>query len=169
MISSIEYDLQEWRFEHIEKSYWQDINNQKKLFREVEKSLGFKELDNWYHITENQLHHFKAHKVLEMYSHSLYDALCAVYPEHVWEEWRFTKHSKGFWIDPHKVKMFFDAMSQKMNLKSMDDWYSVKPTHFPPEIDIDSILQKYYGNSLIKALMCSYPGNSCSTIDCRAN
>jgi hypothetical protein len=58
------------------------------------------------------------------YKHSLINALKANYPDHQWLPWRFKKITQGWWKSIDNQNLFLDWATERLNIRSLDDWYS---------------------------------------------
>jgi hypothetical protein len=79
-----------------------------------------------------------------------------VYPEHQWEQWKFTKAPRGWWKDTANHKVFLDAVAKNLNLSSMEDWYSVQFSDIQ-EQGGSRLLVEFYSGLLRHALTAVYP------------
>ena len=48
-----------------------------------------------------------------------------VYPNYQWLPWKFTHTSRGYWKDENNVKEYMNWLSEKLNIKTMEDWYNI--------------------------------------------
>ena len=39
--------------------------------------------------------------------------------------WKFNHTPKEFWNDENNVNLYMDWLSEKLNMKTMEDWYNV--------------------------------------------
>ena len=51
--------------------------------------------------------------------------ITSVYPNYNWLPWKFIQSPKGFWNDEKNVKAYMNWLSEKLNIKTMEDWYNV--------------------------------------------
>jgi hypothetical protein len=51
--------------------------------------------------------------------------LAAVYPEHDWLPWKFDKCPQKYWDNVNNKRKFMDWAATQLNVKEMNDWYSV--------------------------------------------
>ncbi len=62
--------------------------------------------------------------LIDAYNGSLYDALCAIYPQHQWNPKRFTKKES---FDDFRVrKGWFDRVGKELGVNQLDDWYKIQ-------------------------------------------
>jgi hypothetical protein len=89
-----------------------------------------------------------------MYDGSLIKALTAIYPEKKFTAWDF--HApQGFWSKPINQKTFLQEFQTTMNLKSMEDWQSVRAKDIVKHGG--SGLMKRYNGSIRKLLSTLHP------------
>jgi hypothetical protein len=112
--------------------------------------------EDWYKVTTAEVLEKGGSGMLDHYGGSLIRALAGVYPEYRWQTWRFNQVPRGYWDDITNQRKFFDSVAEKKGIKNLDDWQKVKVADLE-EFGGPSLLQRYYGNSLIKALMKVYP------------
>jgi len=136
-------------------NYWNDVKIQRKFFDELNKQLNLKNLEDWYHVSINDVIAQGGRKLLKQYNNSLMRALPATYPEYNWKTYKFSILPPGFWKDMKNQRQYFTDLAVSLGLKSWEDWYKVKlPELVPPAT---SIITEYYGGSLVKALMRIFP------------
>ena len=49
----------------------------------------------------------------------------SVYPNYKWLPWKFTQTYKGYWNNENNIKEYMNWLSEKLNIKTMEDWYKV--------------------------------------------
>jgi hypothetical protein len=64
---------------------------------------------------------------------------------------------RGFWKAAANRKQFFDWFAKHLNLRRMEDWYSVTKSQIDEEGAAQSIIRRYYQGNLIHALKEAYP------------
>ena len=57
---------------------------------------------------------------------SLQHALKSIYPNYEWIPWKFSVTPKNYWSNIENQRKYFDWLSNKMNIKSNEDWYNIK-------------------------------------------
>ena len=60
-----------------------------------------------------------------MYKGSQINLINAVFPNYKWLPWKFKQAPKGFWKDENNIKEYMNWLSEKLNIKKMEDWYAV--------------------------------------------
>ena len=53
------------------------------------------------------------------------NVLTSVYPNYNWLPWKFNHVQKRFWSDTNNIKEYMKWLSEKLNIKKMEDWYNV--------------------------------------------
>ena len=51
--------------------------------------------------------------------------ITSAYSNYPWLMWKFNHTPKGFWNDENNLKDYMDWLSEKLNIKTMEDWYNV--------------------------------------------
>ena len=113
-------------------------------------------MDDWSIISVDQVEKEGGFSVIKLHNGSLIKALMSIYPEHTWKVWTFKKVPKNYWSDKKNQRIFFDWLANKLQVKSVEDWYKVKPS------DIINnggtvLLCDIYHYSIINALVSVYP------------
>lgn len=81
---------QPWAFERRRSVHLRGSDEDRYYVEWLGKKLNVKELGDWYGVPVGSLVELGAGHFLQIrYNSSLFEALKAVYPTHVWEEWRF--------------------------------------------------------------------------------
>ena len=89
------YPQHKWdisKFSKVSNGFWNNINNQRELFDSIGSELGIKKLDDWYSIKSDLIDDSPklSSIITHTYSSSLMKALQAIYPEHLWENSKFS-------------------------------------------------------------------------------
>ena len=106
----------------------------------LSEKLNIKTMDDWYKVSLEVKYKFickiiKDNKdIQENYGNSLIkynnkrshiDLITSSYPNYQWLPWKFNHTPKGFWSNYNNVKLYMNWLSEKLNIKSMEDWYKV--------------------------------------------
>src|SRR4051794_31423331 len=98
-----------WRFTgstHL--GFWQKQENRQEFFDWLGTQLGCEDMDDWYNVTQEDIHKYGGHGLLSTYyNDSPSKAIQEVYPEHSWTPWRFAKAPSGLWNSSHNQREFF--------------------------------------------------------------
>src|SRR5690348_4047474 len=87
-----------WRVRTTSKDFWKKRQHHKEFFDRSGKQLEYKELEDWYKVTQGEINKHGGEQMLnKYYEGSHVEALKSVYPEHSWLLWRFGQVPKKFW------------------------------------------------------------------------
>ena len=59
------------------------------------------------------------------YSGSYINLITRAFPNYNWLPWKFKQSPKRFWKDENNIKSYMNWLSEKLNIKTMEDWYKV--------------------------------------------
>jgi hypothetical protein len=118
--------------------------------------LGLNSLENFYAITLEAIRLYGGATMLQyFYGNSLVKALEDVYPHHKWLGWKFDPNGiSRYWDSKTNQKDFLDWLSNKLNFKNMEDWYSITVKQIA-ENGGRRLLQRY-GDSRFKMIQSIY-------------
>jgi hypothetical protein len=99
--------------------------NQRKALDEVAAKIGATRdfLEPWYQ--QNVVSISKlgfSYLVRNIYRGSVFKMLKAVYPEHEWLPWKFTRVPRTLSKDPETLRLVLDFLEKKYNLENFEDW-----------------------------------------------
>ena len=63
--------------------------------------------------------------LLLLHNSSLMQILNAVYPEHNWIPWEFTRVPAKYWEDVKNQRKFMDWAGKALGIKETNDWHNV--------------------------------------------
>jgi hypothetical protein len=148
------YPQHEWnplRFHRTPQRYWNDESHQKQALEALGKTLGVKELDDWYGVSARRV--YKELKFVHQYK-SLFEVLKKFYPQHDWDPLYFHRVPQGYWSNVESHRHALESFGRELfGVKELDDWYKVAAT------DVQRGLKGFvsqYG-SLFEALKKLYP------------
>eukprot|EP01114_Cavostelium_apophysatum_P017882 TRINITY_DN5405_c0_g1_i1.p1 TRINITY_DN5405_c0_g1~~TRINITY_DN5405_c0_g1_i1.p1 ORF type:complete len:716 (-),score=103.25 TRINITY_DN5405_c0_g1_i1:1172-3319(-) len=138
------------------RGYYGEVSNQRREFDHVAKVLGIQNFSNWPKVTLKEIRECGGAPLLKQYGGSLYEALCAVYPEeqHKLNASDFHNVPKGYWADPANQKKFMDKIAEDLQIKK-SDWGRVSHREIY-ERGGGSLLTQHKG-SLLAVLQAVYP------------
>lgn len=139
------------------KLWESNLAAQRDVLGKVSLQLGLKQLDEWYNVKAADVRKLGDSELLQHYGGSVAKAVMATYPEHDWKPWKFAKLPQEFWNSIENQQSFFDWLSGELNLKNLDDWYSVKVSSVREKGDKG--LLRMYDGSLGVALSTVYPNH----------
>ena len=66
--------------------------------------------------------------------------ITSIFPDYKWLPWKFNQIPKGYWNDESNIKEYMNWLSEKLNIKTMEDWYKVSTE---VKININKICKIY--------------------------
>jgi hypothetical protein len=87
-----------WKFNKVPNGFW-NKDTEREFFDWLGKELRYKNLDDWYTITKEEIHTHGGRGLLNRYGSSPWRAICANFPSKRWLPWKFSTVCKGFWED----------------------------------------------------------------------
>src|SRR5438132_981027 len=97
------------KFQKVPKYFWSKGQNQKQFFDWLGTHLGYKEMEDWYNVRQENIHKCGGKELLSgYYNNSPSKALQSVYGEHTWVLWKFGQTPKGFWKKIENQRQYFD-------------------------------------------------------------
>lgn len=149
-----EHDWTMWLFHPPPKNFWHDVSNQKKFVDWFAQQLSVQTQEDWQMIKVYNIYERGGKGLLEQYGNSLADALCALYPQYIWD--LCESHPKGYWQTMKNQKSFFDMVAQELGIIKQQDWYKLSAADISKRGG-SSLMQHYYKNSLLAGLEQIYP------------
>lgn len=126
-----------------EISKWDQWKDRRALLDVIGKKLKIKDLSDWYIVKKSRVEDEGGAGMLKYYS-SFQHALADVYPDHEWHPWKFRKVQKNIWDERKCVIQFVEALSKKLGIKSLNEWYDV-PVQEYMNFGASTLLNKYDG------------------------
>ena len=91
------------------------------FFDWLARKMDHKNMEDWYSVTEEEIHRNGATKILKIYDNSLPTALSTVYSEHVWVNWKFCTGSPSI----QKQKKKLGCIENELGSRELNDWRQV--------------------------------------------
>ena len=104
-----------WKFGTVSMGHWKKKENHINFFDWLKRKMGFKSMDDWYNVTQEDIHRNGGGGLLLSYfrnSPSL--ALQSVYPQHPWMIWRFKQTSNRYWENLDNQRSFLSWLHHKI-------------------------------------------------------
>jgi hypothetical protein len=139
----------------IKVSQKDDFNYDKMFVDRLGKSMGIKNMEDWYEISKEDMINNGGRRMLNRFE-SVEKVLEHLYPEHRWLGWKFRNQK---W-NPEKEKHFMDWLGNQLGYKTLEDFHQITLENIK-NFGGSGILTKY-GSSIIKILKSSYPNHSWS-------
>lgn len=93
---------------------------------EVGKRLNVTTLDQWYHVSLDQIYQHGAGSMLRhQYGSSLYNALKVIFAEHEWLPWSFDSTPKSTWASVEHRNRFREYAKEELRISKAEDWAAV--------------------------------------------
>ena len=145
-----EYKWLEWKFKSTAKCFWKYEENHKIYANWLKNELGYKEMEDWYNITANNIRdNYGGGLLSSYYDNSPIRFLKSVFPEYEWLEWKFIQTTKGFWKDEENHKKYAQWLGKKLGYTKEEDWYNITG-NIIAENDGGGLLACYYEDSPIQ-------------------
>lgn len=126
-------DAHEWlTHKRLPNGFWDAMDTQRRFFAWASVLIGVTKMEDWYSIkTEDFCRRTGASSLLRLkYQSSLILAVKAVYPEHPWRDWEFSRAPKSLWKDAANIRKYLDELASKVGVIELQDWYSVNLSQF---------------------------------------
>jgi hypothetical protein len=128
-----EHNWLPWKFSTTPKGFWADRKNRKQFFEWLStEKLQISTMEAWYAVSSAVVSDLGGGSLLSsFYSDSLAEALIDIFPEHVWQPWRFDRAPRGFWKQqaesrkPDALRSFLIKAAEELKIHQLDDWYRV--------------------------------------------
>lgn len=116
--------------------YWNNQNNRRDFMDWLGQQLGFKQMDDWRHLTVKQIVSHGGHSVLQMYS-SPFELVTSTYGSYSWHVVQektsghlgnLNKSSEaGISIKKNETSemRFLNWLGSQLGFKQMNDWYNI--------------------------------------------
>lgn len=147
-----EHPWKEWKFNKVSDGVWNSMETVKYFLDELRNHLGFKEMEDWYRVTANDIIQFGGSGLLTKYNSSPALLLESVFPEYQWKRWKF---GTSLWDpeDQNQLVEYVEWLGNQLQVKQLDDWYRVSVQQIQQVVPISSLR----GSSLEVILRRAYP------------
>ena len=120
------YHWLEWKFRTTTMNYWNNLENRKKYAIWLGEELKYKNMEDWYKITQNTIKsNYGAGLLTKQYGCSNIKFLQDVFPDYHWFEWKFCIASQGFYKKIENRKKYIEWLGKILKYKTMEDWYKI--------------------------------------------
>ena len=107
----------------VKNGYWKNVNNQRNFLSSLYNEYNFSSLNDWKTKTWKDIRLNGGGSLLNIYNNDFPKLLSTLYPEHPWEfSIKKTKRKRSFWKNIDNQRDFMNSLSDKLDLKSLDDW-----------------------------------------------
>lgn len=144
-----------WRFNSTPQTYFDRVENQRIYLDWLGKRLNFTKQEDWYKIRwEHFLENDGSTLLDKYYEGSPSKMIAAVFSDYPYLPWMFENRRLGLGKDEDTMKEMLKYVEQKLEMKSLDDWYRVSGKALN-EMGIGFAIQREGG--LAKVLPKLYP------------
>jgi hypothetical protein len=151
-----EYDWKPWLFQRVPRSYWANLDNQKKYLEWIKIKFNIQKFDDWYKLTAKDIKDNGGAGLLFHYNGSLFQTLKIIYPEYDWKPWLMNNSPKSFWNKSDSITTYIQWLEKQLQIKKLDDWYNVSAKEISKYFQASSLLNKYGG---LKSFLLHYYPN----------
>jgi len=142
--------------------FWDDPNNRKEFFDWLGTHPGFTTLEGWYNVTKRNIVENGGEGLLKYYyDDSPSKAVLSIYSQHNWMLWRFHLPPRGYWrslsTDKLEMNRLFDWLSEKLAIKSLDDWYRISLDQLRKLVPFAGLLSRQTVAQVVKSVFPEYP------------
>jgi hypothetical protein len=151
------YSNHKWisrKFNTVLRGHWDYMDNRKDFLNNLGKQLGFKQIEDWYSITCQQINENGGAGLLSKCGGSPSKMVMSAYSDHKWISTRFSHVLRGYWEIEDNQRNYLDTLGQKLGFKKMEDWYNISKN--PIIQNGGSWILSKYGNSPYKFVMVVY-------------
>jgi len=119
-----EFEWIPWAFHKVPNKFWKNRENHKMFFDFLGRKLNITCKSGWYDVTHQKIEDLGGSSILTLhYNNSALQALSSVYPDHEWEEWRFSSK----WLDsPIIMRKFLFKCARGLGIEVPHSLYSVE-------------------------------------------
>jgi hypothetical protein len=112
---------QPWRFDSLPHRYWDELEHRIQYMEYIRDRMNFNNgMEDWYSIREEDI---DSHGFSKFYDRWVGYAVMDIYPEHIWEPWRFQEIPRGFWDDLERQRNYADWLADRLGISQCEDWY----------------------------------------------
>jgi len=135
--------------------HWQSVANQRQFLDWLGEQVGLKNMEGWYKVSASEIKKRGGAGLLTHYGGSVAKALKTVYPDTVWQFWKFSSVPIGEWEDIANQRAYMDWYAKEYGVKTAADWYKVSAADIYQRQGRG--LLAIYDDSIVKAIQDVYP------------
>jgi hypothetical protein len=134
-------------------------NLKDEIFHEIFIEIAMKGqlncLEDWYLLDEDLFGKFGGKMLTKLMGKGMAICLDEFYPEIRWLPWKFASNQRKFWKDSENVKKYLEWLYCELNMKSLEDWYTLEHSKIIAKGG-DYIIHQFK-DGLLGALTYTYP------------
>ena len=135
---------------------WFEINHQRNFLDNLYQKFRFQSNNDWFSISKSKIAENGGRPILNIYKGNIIEMISKVYPDY---QFKYnvlkTRAPKRFWNSIDNQKLYLDHLYEKMELKSLKEWYSIN-NKIIIQNNGGGLLKKYNGN-FFECLKVVYP------------
>ena len=120
------FQWNEHKFQQKPRSFWQYTKNQRLAMDEILQKLNITTVEQMKKCTNKNIRENGGSSVLHFYS-GVNDLFANIYPEYKdhFSASNFRKKPMAYWNDISNQREYVEEVGKKLNIKTLDDWYSI--------------------------------------------
>jgi hypothetical protein len=119
-----EYHLKPYKFHQAPQGYWKSEENRKSYAHDLGVHLGYKNIEDWYQITQQQILDFHGRGLLSHYNGSPTKFVMTVFREYHLKPYKFSS-PKGYWENKENQKSYAHDLGAHLGYQKREDWYQL--------------------------------------------
>jgi hypothetical protein len=139
--------------------FWTDMSNQKDAMITIGHKLGIKDndFDGWYKVNNAMVLKNGGNVLLHKHQNSLNVLLREVFPEHPWDNSKFSTKPQNFWKSKETQRLFLEELSLKLGIQvgNYAAWYKI--TNNDVSDKGGAVLLEYHKGSVSQMVATLYP------------
>jgi len=152
-----EYHLKPYKFEFCANGYWKSKENRKSYAIDLGVYLGYKKKEDWYRITQQQIHDFHGSGLLaHHYNGSPSDFVMTVFREYHLKPYKFNVSPTGYWKSEENKKSYAHDLGVYLGYKKSEDWYQLTAQQIH-DFHGRTVVKNYYHGSPTEFVMAMFP------------
>ena len=138
------------------KNYYKSKENQLIELENLYEKFKLKSLEDWVKISRRKIYHNIGRSLLQNYSNDKKKLFKTIYPNFPWKFNEKNENANKYFQNIENQRQFMNDLSQKLNLKSIDDWMNVSRNKII-ENGGKSLILYFYSNDMKKLLTNIFP------------
>lgn len=108
------------------RNYWATKDAKLAFVGSLAQALQIKKIEDWYQLRASMIReHPGGNSFLRHFDWSPINMLKEMYPDHEWEEWRFSQVPQKWWADRENCVRFMDSLRRRYSWIQLSDLYNI--------------------------------------------
>jgi len=120
------YDWKPWLFKKVPQGFWDSLSNRRSYIVWLGERLGYRCLDDWYHVTMADFVRNRGAGLMRYYRRSPIRALIELIPRRIWCEWKFDQVPGGFWEAVENQHRYLRWLGKELGFRRPEDWHRIQ-------------------------------------------